>query len=205
VNSGGAPGGSGLRRRNGYGGLYSQSSLDPALGAWTEETCLDLRLTSIMRYLLGITLLVSIFLAPACSAYGKGQVDELVIKGGGLEPPLEIRDRLMLTGLDPWMGGFINWQVGPVAAPSRARPAYEILFYVKWKGRHSGFDRGALKLIYDVLYCPGTASEPGHVYLPGSDDKYSVNMGTIIRKDDDGKWHQASVRLDSLMKRVTVK
>ena len=72
---------------------------------------------------------------------------------------------------------------------------------MKWKGRHSNFDR-ELKLIYDVLYRPGNGDGPGFVYLPDRNDKYSVNMGTIIREGDDGKWHQASARFDSLMKRV---
>jgi hypothetical protein len=155
-----------------------------------------------MRTLFAIFLLSLSLLA---SAYGKGKVDELVIKGGGLERPIEVRDRQMLAGLDPWMGGFIDWKSGPVAASSAPGPAYEILFYMRWRGRHSSFDRGQLKLIYDVRYRPGTAGEPGYVYLPGSDDRYSVNLGTIIREDDDGKWHRASVSLDSLIKRVTVR
>jgi hypothetical protein len=39
--------------------------------------------------------------------------------------------------------------------------------------------------------------------LPGSNDGYSVNAGTILRDDADGKWHQASPAWDALMLRLT--
>lgn len=155
-----------------------------------------------MRNLLSILLLGFSFLG---SAYAKGPVDEIVIKGGGLVRAREIRDRQALAGLDPWSGGFFDWKRGPVAAPSDQEPTYEILFYMKWKERHSNFDRGDLRLIYDVRYHPGSEGGPGYVYLPDRDDKYSVNMGTIIRENDDGKWHRASANLDSLIKRLVAK
>src|SRR5882672_12668658 len=119
------------------------------------------------------------------SAYAKGPVDEIVIQGSGLGHTIEIRDRKMLEALDPWNGGFFDLQRGPVTAPSDRGPVYEVLFYMKWKGRHSNFDRGNLKLIYNVLYRPGSDGGAGYIYLPGKDDKYSVNLGTIIRENDD--------------------
>jgi hypothetical protein len=156
----------------------------------------------IMRNIPSILLLVFSLLGCSEPVYSKAPVDEIVITGGGLSRAAEVRCRQMLEGLDPWRGGFIDWQRGPVAAPSDRGPSYEILFYMKWNGRHSSLDRGDLKLIYNVRYRLGSDGGPGYVYLPGKDDKYSVNMGTIIRENDDGKWHQASANLDSLIKRV---
>lgn len=158
-----------------------------------------------MRNILLVLLLGFSFAGWADSAYAKGTIDEIVIMGNGLGRGIEIRDGQALAGLDPWTGGFIDWKRGPVASPSDRGPSFEILFYMKWKGRHSNFDRGDLKLIYDVRYHPGSEGGPGYVYLPGRDDKYSVNMGTIVRENDDGKWHQASARLESLIKRVVTR
>jgi hypothetical protein len=155
-----------------------------------------------MRNSLLILLLVFSLLGCSAPTYSKAPVDEIVITGGRLSRAVEVHDRQMLEGLDPWRGGFIDWKRGPVAPPSDRGPSYEILFYMKWKGRHSSLDRGDLKLIYNVLYRPRSDDGPGYVYLPGKDDKYSVNMGTIIRENDDGKWHQSSASFDSLIKRV---
>jgi hypothetical protein len=55
-------------------------------------------------------------------------------------------------------------------------------------------------MIYEVWYRPGRDGEPGCVYLPGKGEEfYNNNTGTILRTDDDGKWHYASRKWDDLM------
>ena len=66
------------------------------------------------------------------------------------------------------------------------------MFFMKWPERHSKGDRDGLQMIYTVRYCPGRGGGPGYTYLPGTEDKYSVNSGTIMREGDDGKWRRAS-------------
>jgi hypothetical protein len=149
-----------------------------------------------------LLLALNILIWPS-SAYSKGSPDRIVITGGGLERPIEIVDRKTLKSFDPWTGQFVDWTQAPVAEPRDQNQCYEVRFYMKWEGRHSAYDRGNLKLIYTVQYCAGRNGESGSVYLPGKDDKYSVNAGTIWRKDDDGKWHRTSHEWDQLINRVT--
>jgi len=137
------------------------------------------------------------------SGYAKGSPDKIVITGVGLERPIEIINRETLKSFDPWNGQFVDWTRGPLGEPQDQKKCCEVRFYMKWEGRHSAYDRRNLKLIYTVEYCAGHNGESGSVYLPGKDDKYSVNEGTIWRKDDDGKWHRASREWDQLMNRVT--
>ena len=159
-----------------------------------------------MKQILSFVFVGSVLFTGASSAYAKGSPDLIVITGGGLAQPIEITERETLKGFDPWMGQFINWARAPVAEPSDPSRSYEVFFFMKWPGRHSNDDRGDLKMIYSVRYCPGRDGGPGLIYLPGEidrDDRYSVNTRTILREGDDGKWHQASAAWDSVMKRLT--
>ena len=61
-------------------------------------------------------------------------------------------------------------------------------------------------MIYDLRYCPGANGERGYIYLPGTGEPgYATNAGTIMRTDDDGKWHRASSDWDKLMKRLVTR
>lgn len=145
-----------------------------------------------------------ILLICSCATYySKGAPDKIVMRGDRLAQPVEMTDREILKGFDVYSGQFIDWKKGLVAAPPNQDIAYEVFFYMKWKERHSKYDQGNLKLIYSVRYVPGRDGAPGYVYLPGrDDDRYSINISTIIREGDDGKWHQASPAWDALMKRL---
>jgi len=156
-----------------------------------------------MKHVSSALLIALSLLIWSSSAYSKGSPDKIVITGSGLERPIEIIDRETLKSFDPWNGQFVDWTKGPLVEPPDQNTCYEVRFYMKWEGRHSAYDRGNLKLIYVVQYCAGRHGESGSVYLPGKDDKYAVNAGTIWRKDDDGKWHRASRVWDQLMNRVT--
>ena len=136
--------------------------------------------------------------AAVVSAYGKGPVDLILISGGGLNQPIEITDPASLHTFDPWIGQFADWKAKPLVDAPCYRRSFEVMFYMKWPGRNSSFDRGDLKMIYATRYC--WTGEAGYVYLPGPDEPlYGGNGGTIIRGDADGKWHPATPAWDSLL------
>lgn len=156
-----------------------------------------------MKLILSVFLVTLIVLAATPQAFSKGSPEKIIIKGGGLARPIEITDSETLRRFDPWSGQFIDWSKGSVAVPPNQNQSYGVFFYMKWDGRRSRFDLGNLRMIYALRYCPGPNGEPGYIYLPGSNDGYSVNAGTILRDDADGKWHQASPAWDALILRLT--
>lgn len=138
----------------------------------------------------------------SASAYCKGSPN-LILIARGSQCPVEIRDREALQQFDPWSGQFINWQRGLATTQGNTKDSYQVFFYMKWPGRRSDYDRGSLKMIYEVWYRPGPDGESGYVYLPGQGESfYNNNVGTILRENDDGKWHYASREWDDLMKRM---
>ena len=131
-------------------------------------------------------------------AYGKGPVDLIVVWGGGLNQPIEIADSASLNAFNPWVGQFADWKAKPLVDAPCYRRSFEVMFYLKWPGRFSSFDRGDLKMIYATRYC--WTGEAGYVYLPGPGEPlYGENGGTITRGDADGKWHPATPAWDSLL------
>jgi len=140
-----------------------------------------------------------LILAAISFAYGKGPVDLIVVAGGGLNQPIEIRDPAALEAFHPWIGQFAKWnQKSLVNAPCYRR-SFEVMFYMKWPERDSSvLDRGDLKMIYVTRYC--WTGNAGFVYLPGPGEPlYAFNGGTIIRGNAEGKWHPAMPSWDSLL------
>ena len=145
------------------------------------------------------TILVSINALPS---YAKGSPDKIVISAGPANS-YELTDKETLKSFDPWSGQFIDWSRGTVAAPVDVSTSCKVFFYMKWDGRRSNYDRGDLKMVYTLMYVPGHDSERGYVYLPGRGEEFfQNNIGTIIRDNDDGKWHQASAAWDRVMTRL---
>ena len=139
-----------------------------------------------------------VLLAGAPLAFCKGPADLILISGGGLAQPIEIRNPALLKAFDPWMGQFADWQEKPLLDAPCFRRSFEVLFYMRWPGRESSSDYGDLQLIYTTRYCSTGAT--GYVYLPGpGEPQYGPNGGTIIRGAADGKWHVATAAWDSLM------
>jgi hypothetical protein len=137
------------------------------------------------------------------SVFAKGSPAEIVLLRDHAKP-VEVTDRELLKQFDPWSGQFIDWAKGPLTAPVDQSHAFEVFFYMKWPGRHSAYDRGELKMIYRIRYIRGPNGAPGYVYLPGKGEGfYGNNMGTIIRENDDGKWHQASPAWELFINSVT--
>jgi len=131
-------------------------------------------------------------------AFPKGPVDKIVIKGGGLAQAIEVKDRATLKGFDPWSGQVIDWSKDTVSEPHDIAHSYEVYFYMFWLPT----DR-EMTLKYVIRYVPGSGGAPGYVYLPGKGGKwYSTNMGTIMRGDNDGKWHVATGAWSALLQRL---
>jgi DNA-binding beta-propeller fold protein YncE len=53
-----------------------------------------------------------------------------------------------------------------------------------------------------VFYYPSSSTEPGLVYLPGRGPVWGLNVGTIVRHGQDGKWSFASPSWDALIKPI---
>jgi hypothetical protein len=137
----------------------------------------------------------------ASSGYSKGTPDKIVVTCHGAST-VEIADREILKEFDPWRGQFIDWTRRAISPPRDVGRTWQVFFYMKWAGRRSEYDRGDLKMIYAARYLPSRDGAPGWIYLPGEgEDFYRNNIATIIRDDDDGKWHQASAEWDTVMNR----
>jgi hypothetical protein len=152
---------------------------------------------------LSVPALVLLLLVCVPAADAKGKPDKIAIRGGKFPRPIEITDREILQGFDPWTGQFIDWPRGIAAKPPNWQHAFEVFFYQKKPGTPSRYDQGDLKLIYALTYYPGYNGAPGYIYLPGKGQAfYSLNTGTMTRQGHDGEWHYASPAWEALMKRA---
>ena len=165
-----------------------------------EESPTFIRLTSMKTHNL---LAVVILLFVTLPVLAKGRIERVVITGPGLDKPLEVSDPAVLQKLNPWFGKFVG-DKGQAPAPKADDSTYEVRFYMRWPQRHSEFDLGELKLIYNVSYRPGAEGETGRIYFPGSGYKYYVNAGTILRDGIDGTWQWASAEWDETMRQLKI-
>lgn len=148
---------------------------------------------SVLHYLSLFLLLALPALAVPAAA--KGPVDQITIAGPGLNEPVEITDAAILSRFDPWAGQFIGTG-GPLEWPPDVgdRVPYQAFFYLE-------DNRGDLQLRYVLYYYPDPAGGRGIIYLPGPGEPYyRINIGTIIRNDSDGRWHNAMPAWDELMR-----
>ena len=82
-----------------------------------------------------------------------------------------------------WSNDFI----GPVTtAPDTSLPRYHVSFHVR------PLRSDVVRVMYVVHYVVDPRTNEGFVYLPGrGEDGYRLNIGTILRDNDDGRWHRA--------------
>ena len=156
------------------------------------------------KTLVTFMLIGGVILLSYSPGYGKGPSDLIVILAGS-GSSYEVTDKQTLQQFSAWNGEFVDWSKGAVRAPLDLSNSCKVFFYQKWPGRRSSnYDRGELKMIYTLSYVPpGHEGQPGYVYLPGKGEEFFANnISTIIREQDDGKWHQASAAWDALMNRL---
>ena len=165
-----------------------------------EEFPTSDRLTSMKTHNIVAAVMLLLVSLPV---FAKGRIERIVITGPGLDKPVDVSDPAILQKLNPWFGNFVG-DKGQAPAPKADDSTYEVLFYMRWPQRHSEFDLGELKLIYHVTYHPGAEAETGRIYFPGSNDKYHVNTGTILRDGIDGTWQWASVGWEETMRQLKI-
>jgi hypothetical protein len=143
--------------------------------------------------------LVLALLAPV-QLLAKGVTSRIVVSGGDLAAPLEIKGP-SASSISVWAGrgtyanevegseGFIiDWVPGPVAPPPAVARRYEVSFYV------AGPRDEPERLAYVVLYAEDAGGDSGFVYLPGRQDRwYTLNVRSISRGPGlEGNWFRAT-------------
>ncbi len=115
------------------------------------------------------------------SVAAKGETVRLSITGPDLTEPLVVTDAAALVHV--WSNGFI----GPVSgAPDTSLPRYQVSFHVL-PARST-----TVRVMYVVHFVVDPHTNEGFVYLPGrGEDGYRLNVSTMLRETDDGRWHRA--------------
>jgi len=130
------------------------------------------------------------------TASAKGPTVKIMISGGGLTSAIEVTDPRILEISNVWGGQFLDRSRGTAEEPPRGLRRYEVSFYVK-------FADNDVRKKYVVYYYPNLSAEQGYIYLPGKEETwYHLNVGTIWRQGQDGKWNYASPRWEDLIKPV---
>jgi hypothetical protein len=139
-----------------------------------------------------VALLLMFFEMPE-AASAKAPTVKIIISGGGLTSAIEVTDQQILDISNVWSGQFLDRSRGRAKEPPRGLQRYEVSFYVKWDNE--------IRKKYVLYYYPGPSTEPGYIYLPGRGETwYSLNVGAIIRNEQDGKWNYASAAWGDLIK-----
>jgi hypothetical protein len=137
-------------------------------------------------------LLMLLALPEAASA--KAPTVKIIISGGGLTRPIEVTDQRILDISNVWSGQFLDRSRGTAKEQPRGLQRYEVSFYVKIADNN-------VRKKYVLYYYPNPSTEPGYIYLPGKGEIwYSLNVGTIIRNEQDGKWNYVFPGWDNLIK-----
>jgi hypothetical protein len=107
----------------------------------------------------------------------------LTLSGAGIARPLEVTDRQVLALSNVFAGTFIG---APAGEPDAAWPRYAVIFDVQTRD-------GVKSPAYSLDYSKNRWTGEGFIHLPGrGDDRYRINIGTIMRGMQDGAWHRAS-------------
>jgi hypothetical protein len=139
-------------------------------------------------------LLISLGMSGVVSA--KAPTVKIIISGGELTSSIELTDPRILDISNVWTGQFLDRSRGTAKEPPRGLRRYEVSFYIRVADNE-------LKKKYVVYYYPTRATEPGYIYLPAKGETwYSLNVGAIIRDEQDGKWNYASPAWEGLIKPV---
>ncbi len=144
-----------------------------------------------VAFLTGL-LVLSITSRPAPA---KAATVKIIISGPNLPAPIEVTDEQILALSNVWAGQFLDGSRSSPDRPSQRIP-FELAFYVKFQDSNP-------RLMYVAYYYPDRSSQRGYIYLPGRDEPwYYLNVGTILRSGQDGRWNYASPAWESLIKPV---
>jgi hypothetical protein len=138
-----------------------------------------------------------ILLGTARPVSAKAASFKITISGGGLAHPVEVQDPQILNLSNIWLGQFLDSTRGRAKAPPRELPRYEVSFYVKFN------ERNTPRRMYVAYYRPDPAGGRGTIYLPGRGEAWhDLNVSSILRDGQDGKWNYASAAWEDLIKPV---
>lgn len=117
------------------------------------------------------------------SVAAKGTTVKLVVSGGHLDSAIEITGKDVVFA-NPWGDAFVReWKAIPPPPPGT--PRYQVSFYEELAPRN-------VKMMYVVEYSRSPKGD-GAIYLPGhGDERYRLNVSTILRDGQDGQWFPAS-------------
>lgn len=135
-------------------------------------------------------------LATPGSAPAKAATVKLIISGPDLPAPLEVTDEQILNLSNVWVGQFLDGSRGsPEKSPEGLKP-YELTFYVKLRDED-------VRMMYVAYYYPDPSAKLGYIYLPGIHEPwYYLNVRSILRAGQDGRWNYASPAWEALIKPV---
>jgi|SRR5689334_11142532 hypothetical protein len=137
-----------------------------------------------MRRVLLVALAVT---ALSIGLEAKGTTVKLTLTGPDLAAPIEIVEPAILEQSNVWEGSFIG--VALDTAPRVSASIYTVRFDVQppeWM-------RQAPRAMYTVQLARDARSGELLLYLPGRGDAgYALNMTTMLRDTDDGRWHRPS-------------
>jgi hypothetical protein len=119
----------------------------------------------------------------AAPLVAKGTTVKLLVSGGGLAAPIEITGKDVAFA-NPWGDAFVRaWTSIP--PPPADRALHQVSFYEE-------LGSGDVKMMYIVDY-KRNGGAGGAIHLPGhGDQRYRLNVSTILRDGQDGQWFPAS-------------
>ena len=134
------------------------------------------------------------FLGMPEAASAKAPTVKIIISGGRLSSAIEVTEQRILDISNVWSGQFLGRSGGTAKEPPRGLQRYEVSFYVKIADNE-------VRKMYVLYYYPNRSTGPGYIYLPGKGEAwYSLNVGSIVRDGQDGRWNYASPAWENLVK-----
>ncbi|MQA31757.1 MAG: hypothetical protein GEU82_18305 [Luteitalea sp.] len=122
---------------------------------------------------------LAVSFAPGLSA--KGRTVKVTVSSPSAVQPIDITDPTVIAPT-VWGGEFIGART---SEPDRSLMRYRLAFHVEPP-------REKARVMYTVSYVRDPRKGTAFIYLPGpSDEGYRLNIGTIYRDGQDGRWFLA--------------
>lgn len=133
------------------------------------------------------------------TARGNAVTVRLDITGGSLTKPLAVTDAALLELSGVYAGSFLG-RVTPPVDPAWQR--FVVSFAHAARTPSPEFALSGVQRTYVVHYARDPGTDEGFVYLPGRGEPgYRLNIGIIIRDENDGHWHKAAPHWAELLNR----
>jgi len=123
----------------------------------------------------------------------------LDIAGASLARPLVVTEPALLELSNVFAGRFL----GPLTDPvDPAWQRYIVSFAVERRTPSPEFALTGIQKTYVVHYARDPGTDEGYVYLPGrGEPAHRLNIGIMIREQNDGRWHKAGQEWAELLNR----